>query len=95
MSTKLASGVECLAIYRLIGHFNLWKRIDKQGVRNEHINNRFCTVASNGKISIVDQSRLATEVGIDAVDPELFDRKNWHNVFGQNLSASTWRKVPY
>ena len=49
----------CFAIYREICHLYLWKRIDKQGVRNEHLNNRFFTIASNGETSIVDY-RLST-----------------------------------
>ena len=42
------SGVACFAIYRFIDHLNLWKRIDKQGVRSEHLNNRFFTMDLNG-----------------------------------------------
>ncbi|PHT67176.1 hypothetical protein BC332_34916 [Capsicum chinense] len=57
------SGVACFAIYRLICFFNLWKRIDTQGVRHEHLNNRFCTTASSiREMSIFDHSRLATTV---------------------------------
>ena len=49
-------------MYRLICHLNSWKRIDKQGVRNEHLNNRFFTTVSNVGISIIDRSRFATGV---------------------------------
>ncbi|CAH0393442.1 unnamed protein product, partial [Bemisia tabaci] len=44
----MRSGVACFAIYRLICHLNLWKRIDEQGVRSEHLNNRFFTISVNG-----------------------------------------------
>ncbi|CAH0390403.1 unnamed protein product [Bemisia tabaci] len=47
-------------MYRLICPLNLWKRIDKQGVRNEHLANRFFTIALNREISIIDHSRHAT-----------------------------------
>ena len=50
----------CFAMYRLLYRLNLWKRIDKESVRCEHCNNRLFTIASNGEISIVDHSRLAT-----------------------------------
>ncbi|CAH0390304.1 unnamed protein product, partial [Bemisia tabaci] len=43
-------GVACFAIYRLLCHLNLWKRIDKQGVRREHLNNRFFTTGISGII---------------------------------------------
>ena len=39
--------------------FKLWRRIDKRGVRNGYLNNRYFTVPSNGKLSIIDHSRLA------------------------------------
>ena len=54
------SAVACFAIYRLICHLNLWKRIDKQGARNEHLNDRFFITDSNGDISIIDHPRLAS-----------------------------------
>ena len=61
-SSKInSSSVACFAINRLMCHLNLLKRIDKQGARNEHLNNRFFTTASNGKISMVDHSYLATD----------------------------------
>ena len=60
-STSLKSS-SSYAIYRLICHLNLWKRIDKRGVRNEHLNNRFLTIASNGETSIIDHQRLATSL---------------------------------
>ena len=47
------------AISRSICHSNLWKRVDKQVVYNEHLDNRFFTIATNGEISIIDDSRLA------------------------------------
>ena len=56
----LTSGVAWIAIYRLLCHLNLWKKIDYQGVRSEHLSNRFFTIASNGEISIIDYSRHAT-----------------------------------
>ena len=59
---RKTDGVVCFAIYRFICRLNLWKRIDKQGVRNERLNDRFFTIASNGKISIIDHSRLALGV---------------------------------
>ena len=43
------SGMACFAIYRFSWHLNLWKMIDGQGVRIEHLHNRFFTTASNGK----------------------------------------------
>ena len=65
------SGVACFAIYRFKPnapcHLNLWKWIDQQGVRTEHLRNRFFTVASNGEISIIDHSRLATDLHLSAL----------------------------
>ncbi|CAH0389914.1 unnamed protein product [Bemisia tabaci] len=46
-SSENKAGVACFAIYRLLCHLNLWKRIDKQGVRSEHLNNRFFTICLN------------------------------------------------
>ncbi|CAH0392222.1 unnamed protein product [Bemisia tabaci] len=45
--------------------FSVWKRIDKQGVRREHPNNRFFTTASNAEIS----SRVFT------VNRRVYDRR--------------------
>ena len=53
-------GMACFAMYWFICHLNPWQRIDKQGVRDEHLDNRFFIIASNGEISIIDHSRLAT-----------------------------------
>ena len=50
------SGVACFAIYRLLCHLNLWKRIDKQGVRSEHLDNRLFTIGLNGRT--IDTSRF-------------------------------------
>ena len=34
--------------------FKRTKRIDKRGVRNDSLHNRFLTIAANGEISIID-----------------------------------------
>lgn len=48
------------AINRSIYHWNLWQRIDFQGVRNLYFNNRFFTIAVNGESSTADDTGLAT-----------------------------------
>ncbi|CAH0390619.1 unnamed protein product, partial [Bemisia tabaci] len=48
----VSSGVACFAIYRSIRHLNPRENDRLQGVRSEHLNNRFFTIASNGEISI-------------------------------------------
>ena len=45
-----------------ICHLHLCKRIDVQGVRNEHLNSRFFTIASNGEICIIDHSCDVTDM---------------------------------
>lgn len=57
-----SSGGACFAKYRLIWYLNLWKRIDKQGVRNKHRYNRSFTSGSTEKISILDHSCLAPAI---------------------------------
>ena len=51
----------CFAIYRLICHSNPLKNIDKHGVRNGRLNNRFYPKDSNEEISIIDHRRLAND----------------------------------
>ena len=54
--TATSSGVAYFAIYPLICHFNLWRKLDKQYVRKDHFKNRFFTIASNGEKSKIDPS---------------------------------------
>ncbi|CAH0380732.1 unnamed protein product, partial [Bemisia tabaci] len=49
------SGVACFAMYRLLCHLNLSKRMDEQGVRSEHLNNRFFTIGLNGMTIDISQ----------------------------------------
>ena len=74
----LTDGVACFEIYRLIWHLYLWRRIDRQDVRNEHLHNRFFTIASNEEISIIDHSRPVSDVSPHPV--ATLNKKTWFSV---------------
>ena len=81
-------GVACFAMYRLICHLNLWKRIDYQGARNEHLNNRFFTIASNEEISMYIEAHHAT-----ARNDGLIHTFKWRKNSVANLQESPLRRI--
>ena len=91
----VSSGVACFAISIHLS-FKPMGNDRSTGCRNKRLNNRFFTITSNGEISIIDQSRLASDSfsGADRLHGknEITERRAYtSSPSGQNITSGIRR----